>query len=52
MTRDRHMLGAFLERVWRPDLAASRPAASISSRGTKLGHAAVRLGAVLAALLT
>jgi cardiolipin synthase len=52
MTRDRHMLGAFAERVWKPDLAASRPAALASSRGTKLGHAAVRLGAGLAGLLT
>jgi cardiolipin synthase len=52
MTYDRHMLDGFMERVWRPDLAASRPAVSMSSRGTKLGHAAVRLGAVLAGLLT
>jgi len=52
MTHDRHMLEAFLERVWRPDLAAARPAASTSSPGTKLGDVAVRLGAGLAGLLT
>jgi cardiolipin synthase len=48
MTRDRDMLGAFVARAWEPDLAAARRATLASSRGTKLGDAAVRLGACLA----
>jgi cardiolipin synthase len=48
MTRDRDMLGAFVARAWEPDLAAARRATPVSSRGTRLGDAAVRLGACLA----
>jgi cardiolipin synthase len=48
MTRDRDMLAAFVGRAWEPDLAAARRATPLSSRGTRLGDAAVRLGASLA----
>jgi cardiolipin synthase len=51
MTRDPGMINAFLNRVWRPDLAGALPARAGSSLGTRLGHAAVRVGAVLASTL-
>jgi cardiolipin synthase len=51
MTRDRGMIDAFLDRVWRPDLAGALPARRGSSLGTRLGHAAVRVGALAARTL-
>jgi cardiolipin synthase len=48
MTRDRDMLDAFVSRAWEPDLKAARRARAVSSRGTRLGDVAVRLGACLA----
>lgn len=52
MTREPRMLAAFVERVWRPDLARAVAMRVRSSRGTRLGHAAVRLGACVAGTLT
>ncbi|MBM4184723.1 MAG: phosphatidylserine/phosphatidylglycerophosphate/cardiolipin synthase family protein [Gemmatimonadetes bacterium] len=52
MTRDSDMVDAFLERVWRPDLARAERTRPRSSRGTRFGHAAVRLGALVADALT
>jgi cardiolipin synthase len=52
MTRESTMLEAFRRRVWRPDLASAIRQPSRSSRGTRLGHAAVRVGAALAGALT
>jgi len=51
MTRDRDMLEAFVARAWEPDLAAARRATPVSSRGTRLGDVAVRLGSCLASAL-
>ena len=51
MTRHRDMLAAFVERAWTPDLAAAPRMALASSRGTRLGNVAVRLGASLAGVL-
>ncbi len=51
MTRDRDMLAAFLARAWEPDLAGAPRMALGSSRGTKLGNVAVRVGACLAGVL-
>ncbi len=52
MTRDRGMIEAFQDRVWKPDVLGSRVASVRSSIGTRLGHAAVRLGALVAGLLS
>jgi hypothetical protein len=52
MTRDAGMITAFVDRVWRPDLARAVPTRNRSSGATKLGDAAVRLGALLAGSLT
>jgi phosphatidylserine/phosphatidylglycerophosphate/cardiolipin synthase-like enzyme len=52
MTRDPRMLAAFDDRVWRPDLAGAARMRLRSSRGTKLGDAAVRFGALVAGTLT
>jgi cardiolipin synthase len=52
MTRDREMIDAFVERVWRPDLSRAVRTPVRSSGATKLGDAAVRLGALLAGALT
>jgi len=51
MTRSREMIDAFVERVWRPDLAAALPGRVASSVGTRLGDLAVRAGALLAGTL-
>ena len=52
MTRDPRMITAFVDRVWRPDLSQAVRARVKSSRGTKLGDAAVRFGALVARTLT
>ncbi len=52
MTREPRMVAAFVERVWRPDVARAVRMRLRSSRGTRLGHAAVRLGARVAGTLT
>ena len=52
MTRESRMIAAFIERVWRPDLACAVRMRVRSSRGTRLGHAAVRVGACIAGTLT
>jgi cardiolipin synthase len=51
MTRHPEMLAAFVERAWKPDLAAAPRMAVGSSRGTRLGNVAVRLGACVAGVL-
>jgi len=51
MTHDRHMIDTFVRRVWKPDLARAVAARPRSSGSTKLGHAAVRIGALLAGAL-
>lgn len=52
MTREPRMIAAFVDRVWKPDLARAVRMRVRSSRGTRLGHAAVRLGARVAGTLT
>jgi cardiolipin synthase len=51
ITRDRGMIEEFTTRVWQPDVAGIRPAPVRSSVGTRLGDAAVRLGAAVAGTL-
>ena len=51
MTRNRTMIDAFVEQVWAPDLRSARRAYIRPSRGTRLGHAAVRVGAAVAGML-
>jgi cardiolipin synthase len=51
MTHDRRMIDAFVDRVWKPDLAHAVATQTRSSGATKLGHAAVRIGALLAGAL-
>ena len=51
ITRDRAMIDAFTHRVWLPDVAGVSPMRVRSSLGTRLGHAAVRLGATVAGTL-
>ncbi|NNF37101.1 MAG: phosphatidylserine/phosphatidylglycerophosphate/cardiolipin synthase family protein [Gemmatimonadetes bacterium] len=51
LTRDPRAVDAYRARVWTPDLAASRATTPRASLGTRLGHASIRLGASLAALL-
>jgi cardiolipin synthase len=51
MTRDRAMVDAFIKRVWEPDLASASPICVRPSAGTLLGHAAVRIGALVASAL-
>ena len=48
MTRDTQILSEFKERVWNPDLQSARAMVPRSSPGTRLGHAAVRIGAAVA----
>jgi len=52
MTREPGMIAAFVSRVWQPDLARAVPTRVRSTNATKLGHATVRLGALLAGALT
>mgnify|MGYP001278535012 FL=1 len=52
MTRESRMIAAFKDRVWKPDLASAVRMRVRSSRGTRLGNAAVRLGACVAGALT
>jgi cardiolipin synthase len=52
MTRDPTLLRDFRERVWKPDLAAASQATRLSTLGTRLGDAAVRIGAGIAGLLS
>jgi len=51
MTRDRDMLDAFVACAKAPDSPTARRATPLSSRGLRLGDAAVRLGACLASAL-
>jgi cardiolipin synthase len=51
MTRDAGMIGAFVDRVWAPDSARAIRTPPRSSLGTRLGDAAVRLGAFAARAL-
>jgi cardiolipin synthase len=51
MTRDRHMIEAFTDRVWSPDLARALRQPARSTIGTRIGNAAVRLGAAAASRL-
>lgn len=51
ITRDPAVVAAFVERVWKPDLAAALPGRVRASVGTRLGNASVRVGAGLAGLL-
>jgi cardiolipin synthase len=51
MTHDRRMIDTFVARVWKPDLERAVATQARSSGATKLGHAAVRIGALLAGAL-
>jgi len=51
LTTDRGMIEAFLDRVWKPDLARAVRTPVRSTIGTRLGNAAVRLGAKAAHVL-
>lgn len=51
LTRHRHAVDAYRSLVWDLDLATSRPVTPRRSLGTRLGHASIRLGAGVAALL-
>jgi cardiolipin synthase len=51
MTRDPGMIEAFVERVWAPDLGRALRPPPESTIGTRLGYAAVRVGAVAAGAL-
>ena len=51
MTRERAVVDEFRTRVWEPDLSRAVSMVPIASVGTRLGHAAVRAGAVVAAAL-
>ena len=51
LTRDRSLVGEFRRRVWAPEAERAVRSPARSSLGTILGHAAVRLGAALAARL-
>jgi cardiolipin synthase len=51
MTRDPRLVGAYVSRVWNPDAAAAVIEPVQSSIGTRLGDAAVRLGAAIASTL-
>ena len=51
MTRDPALVGAYLERVWKPDAASAQADPVRSSIGTRLGDLAVRIGAAVAARL-
>jgi len=48
MTRDAQIMSEFKERVWNPDFRSARTMVPRSSPGTRLGHAAVRIGAAIA----
>ena len=51
ITRDAGMIDDFTTRVWRADVAGLRPMSVRSSVGTRLGDAAVRVGAAIAGTL-
>ncbi len=51
ITRDAGMIDDFTARVWRPDIGGLRPMPVRSSLGTRLGDAAVRMGAAIAGTL-
>ena len=51
MTRNRALVDAYLDRVWKPDLASAHADAVRSSIGTRLGDVAVRVGAAFASRL-
>lgn len=51
MTRDPALVGAYLERVWKPDAASAHADPVRSSIGTRLGDLAVRIGAAVASRL-
>jgi len=51
MTREPRLVAQFNQRVWLPDTAQSASADVLSTLGTRLGDAAVRLGAAVAASL-
>jgi hypothetical protein len=51
MTRDPRLVGEYVSRVWNPDAAAAVIEPVQSSIGTRLGDAAVRLGAAIASTL-
>jgi len=51
LTRDRGMIDAFVRRIWTPDSARALCKPAHSSLGTRLGHFAVRLGALAASAL-
>jgi cardiolipin synthase len=51
VTRDPGMIHDFARRVWSPDVAGVAPVPVRSSVGTRLGDAAVRLGAAVAGTL-
>ena len=51
MTRHRPTVETFIERVWEPDLATAQLTNNRLSIGTRLGHAAVQLGAGVASVL-
>ena len=52
LTRDRVMIEAFVDRVWTPDSVRAVRTLVYSTIGTRLGNAAVRLGAVAARSLS
>ena len=52
ITRHSGIIEDFTRRVWLPDVAGLAPVSVRSSLGTRLGDAAVRLGAVLAGTLS
>ncbi|MBT8488985.1 MAG: phosphatidylserine/phosphatidylglycerophosphate/cardiolipin synthase family protein [Gemmatimonadetes bacterium] len=51
MTRDRALVDAYMDRVWRPDAASAHVEPVRSSIGTRLGDLAVRIGAAVASSL-
>jgi cardiolipin synthase len=51
LTREPQAVDAYRALVWTPDLAASEAVIPRRSLGTRLGHASIRLGAGVAALL-
>jgi len=51
MTRNRIMIEAFVEQVWAPDFRSASRASIRPSTSTRLGHAAVLLGAAVASRL-
>jgi hypothetical protein len=51
ITRNRATIDDFTRRVWMPDVAGVQPTLVRSSVGTRLGDAAVRVGAAVAGTL-